>query len=58
MYGLIGTAIKKLVETELGEDTWITICEKAGFSEKDFVQMDNYDDAVIFGVTMIWSGER
>ena len=50
MHGLIGVAVKKLVETELGEDVWIKVCKVSNFPEKDFVTMDNYEDALIFEI--------
>jgi hypothetical protein len=48
MYGLIGVAVKKLVETEIGAQAWEEICEKADFPEKDFIKTDCYDDKLIF----------
>ena len=50
MYGLIGIAVKKLVETELGTSSWERICERANFSEKDFIKADSYEDKLIFDI--------
>ena len=48
MYGLIGVAIKKLVETEMDPSVWNKLCQKANFPEKDFIKTDCYDDSLIF----------
>ena len=50
MHGLIGVAVKKLVEAELGEDTWLKVCQESNFPEKDFVTMDSYKDELIFSL--------
>ena len=50
MHGLIGVAVKKLVEIELGEDVWTKVCKTSNFPEKDFVTMDSYEDSLIFEI--------
>ena len=50
MYGLVNRAVEGLVRSQFGDDTWLTICERAGVDPTGFVAMDVYDDAVTYSL--------
>ena len=50
MYGLVNKAIEDLVTREHGEDTWWQVVEKAGLEHAGFVGMEQYPDAVTYGL--------
>lgn len=50
MYGLVNQAIKDLVVTKFGEDSWKQICERANVPPEDFVSMQYYPDTVTYGL--------
>lgn len=50
MYGLVHTAIERLIREEFGEDAWLRVASRAGISNKRFVSMDPYDDALCYAV--------
>ena len=47
MYGMVNQAVRGLVTSNFGEDTWRTIYTKAGAPES-FLDFEQYDDAVTF----------
>ena len=52
MYGIVNKAIKDLVVTNYGEESWKQICRKAGFFEEDFMGMSPYPDKLTYDLVM------
>ncbi len=48
MYGLVNKAVRDLVCSSYGEDTWADIVKLAGLDIDSFVSMESYDDAVTY----------
>jgi hypothetical protein len=48
MYGLVNKAIKDLVVTNYGEETWMEIASRAGFEESEFVGLQSYPDKLTY----------
>jgi len=48
MYGLVNKAIKDLVVTNYGEETWLEIARNAGFDESEFVGLQSYPDKLTY----------
>lgn len=49
MYGMVNDAVRGLVTSAFGEDTWTEIHTKAGVSSS-FVALESYDDAVTYNL--------
>ena len=47
MYGLVHTAIRDMIQTNYEPDVWSKIRDEAGVSDKDFLSMKCYDDAIV-----------
>lgn len=50
MYGLVNRAIKNLVVTRFGQDTWKEIATRAELSSDAFVAMETYDDKITYNL--------
>lgn len=48
MYGLVNKAIKGFVVKSFDEDTWVKICDNAGFEDYDFLSFQSYPDDLTF----------
>ncbi len=48
MYGLVNEAVRNLVITNAGEDTWNQIRTKAGVEVESFSRMDQYPDDLTY----------
>lgn len=48
MYGLVNKAVRDLVCSNYGEDTWQEIVARAGLDIDSFVRMESYDDAITY----------
>ena len=48
MYGMINNAVQDLVLSKFGDETWKTICAKAGIADPAFVTMVKYPDEVTY----------
>jgi Haem-NO-binding len=48
MYGMVNQAVKDLVVTKFGPESWGKICEKANISTEDFVFMQYYPDKLTY----------
>ena len=57
MYGIVNKAIKDLVVTKFGEDSWKNICKRAGFFEEDFLGMSPYPDQLTYDLVKHTSEE-
>lgn len=50
MYGLVNQAIKDLVVTKFGDESWENICVNAQIPPDDFAAMQYYPDALTYGL--------
>jgi len=50
LYGLVNKAIQDLVISGHGEQAWTNICTDAGVDTTQFVAMQNYPDAITYGL--------
>ena len=50
MYGLVNRAIEGLVCRDFGDDAWMRIKAKAGWSGSSFVSMETYPDALTYSL--------
>lgn len=50
MYGMVNQAVKEMVITQLGSDSWDTICNKLEISNEDFSLFMQFDDSVTLGI--------
>lgn len=57
MYGMVNQAVKDLVVTKFGNETWMRICEKANIPSEDFVFMQYYPDKLTYELVGAASGE-
>ncbi len=57
MYGLVNTAVRDLVISTYGEETWDRIRTRAGLGTGTFIAMDRYDDAVTYDLVAAASEE-
>lgn len=48
MYGLVNKAIKDLVVTNHGEETWKEICRLSDFHDEEFIGMNPYPDKLTY----------
>ncbi|MFN5735797.1 MAG: heme NO-binding domain-containing protein [Flavobacteriales bacterium] len=48
MYGLVNKAIKDLIVSNHGEETWKEIARRSDFHEADFVGLHAYEDALTY----------
>ena len=50
MYGLVNIAIRDLISTEHGAETWRRIRERAGVETDTFIAMETYPDSVSYAL--------
>jgi hypothetical protein len=48
VYGLVNTAVRDLIISAHGQETWERVRSKAGVTSSSFVSMDRYDDSVTY----------
>lgn len=48
MYGMIHKAVRDLVQTSFGEDTWTRIQASAALEDDHFLSLRNYDDELAY----------
>ena len=48
MYGLVNKAIKDLVVSNYGQETWLEIANRAGFEDGEFVGLQSYPDSLTY----------
>ena len=46
MYGMVNSAVKKMITEKLGEETWLKICESIGLGNDSFDSFSQYPDEV------------
>ncbi len=48
MYGMVNEGIKTFIVSNHDDQTWHSICERAGIGHTDFERMSSYDDEVTY----------
>lgn len=48
LYGLVNLAIREMIQSRFGEDTWKDVCSEAGLERGTFEAMTSYPDSITY----------